>query len=438
MSLPTRAAGLTGGQTYDYRVRATNANGDSPYSNEATATTPTLPAVPTGLTATAMSDTAVDLAWTDNSTDETSFRIERKTGAADTWAQIATVKANVSTYSNTGLTAGLTYVYRVRSASAAGNSAYSNEATVTIQTPPAAPTDLLAAAVSGTRVDLSWTDNSPDETGFTIERETSAAGTWAPLATVAADVSAHTDTGLTRGQTYVYRVRAGNASGESGYSNEFTVTMPTQPAAPTGLTANPTSASRASLSWTDNSTNETRFRIERKLPTETTWSQIATVSANVVTYNNGGLTGGQSYDYRVRAYNIAGNSAYSNVARVTTPLPSIPDFVVTSITLSPESPTVNGTFSATVRVTNKGGASGDGGWLDVWMNQTSTPVCGSEGNLYEAVGSLAAGASTDLTFSGLKMRSGGIFTFGAFVDSYCQTSEANDGNNQLTKAYTVN
>ena len=83
--------GLNPNTTYFYRVRATNAGGDSAYSNEANATTPNAaPAAPSALAATALSTTQINLTWSDNSANETGFKIERKTGSGGTYAQIAT------------------------------------------------------------------------------------------------------------------------------------------------------------------------------------------------------------------------------------------------------------------------------------------------------------------------------------------------------------
>jgi pectate lyase len=88
------------------------------------------------------------------------------------------------------------------------------------------------------------------------------------------------------------------------------------PAAPSSLVA--TGASRSIvLTWSDNSSNETGFKIERSTSATGTFSQKATVGANVKTWTDTGLTTGKSYWYRVRAYNTAGNSAYSNVATAT-------------------------------------------------------------------------------------------------------------------------
>ncbi len=117
-------------------------------------------------------------------------------------------------------------------------------------------------------------------------------------------------------------MRAYNASGNSAASNTAvatTQTGSTLPAAPSNLVATAASASQINLTWTDNSTNETGFKIERCLALNcTNFAQIATIGANVRTYSDTGLLRGRRYRYLVRAYNAVGNSAYSNIGEVTT------------------------------------------------------------------------------------------------------------------------
>ena len=96
--------GLTALTVYYYRVRSYNSSGDSAYSNTANATTPGPPAAPSNLTATPVSSSQINLAWTDNGGNENGFKIERSPDGTG-FTQIATVGANVTTYSNTGLTA---------------------------------------------------------------------------------------------------------------------------------------------------------------------------------------------------------------------------------------------------------------------------------------------------------------------------------------------
>jgi inhibitor of cysteine peptidase len=90
------------------------------------------------------------------------------------------------------------------------------------------------------------------------------------------------------------------------------------PAAPSSLQATPASQTQINLKWNDTSTNEAGFRIERSLNGSSSWSQIATVGANVTTYANTGLVLSKTYYYRVWAYNAFGDSGYSNVAQAKT------------------------------------------------------------------------------------------------------------------------
>jgi len=91
--------------------------------------------------------------------------------------------------------------------------------------PPVAPTDLIASAISATRIDLTWTDNADDEYGFQIERSLDGAD-WSQIDTVGADVTSYADTAVSSYTTYNYQVRAYNGSGSSGYSNMDSVTTP--------------------------------------------------------------------------------------------------------------------------------------------------------------------------------------------------------------------
>lgn len=302
---------LNSSTTYSYRVRAYNAAGNSDYSNEAAAATlSALPAKPTNLSVSTMNNGQVTLTWKDNATNETGFKIERKIGNGS-FSEIATVAANVVTFTNTGLSNNTAYTYRVRAYNAAGNSDYSNEATVTpLAVAPSKPTNLEASQVGDNQVKLVWKDNATNETGYKIERKTGS-GNYSEIATVSANVTNYTNTGLSNNTTYTYRVRAYNAVGNSDYSNEATVTIASVPTKPDELKISSTNTDRLTITWKDNANNEKGFRIERKTGSGS-FSEIATVSANVTSYTNTGLSNNTTYSYRVRAYNDAGNSNYSN------------------------------------------------------------------------------------------------------------------------------
>jgi hypothetical protein len=168
-------------------------------------------------------------------------------------------------------------------------------------------------------------DNSHSETGFSVER--SADGTtWSEVASTAPDATTYVDSGLVSDKEYRYRVRAFNAAGFSPYSNVASATTATRrpagresaPAAPSQLQGSPVAPSRIHLTWQDNAGNEQGFAVERSAPT-TAWQEVATTGADDEDYLDAGLAPGTTYHYRVRAYNRAGHSLYSNVVSVTTP-----------------------------------------------------------------------------------------------------------------------
>lgn len=108
-------SGLAAGTTYRYRVQAFNQDGNSTYSNEASATTAsaTTVAAPSALTATARSASIIDLAWVDNATNETGFEVQRSTNGTS-FTTIASVNSNATAYASTGLAKNKLYHYRVR------------------------------------------------------------------------------------------------------------------------------------------------------------------------------------------------------------------------------------------------------------------------------------------------------------------------------------
>ncbi|SDS43056.1 S8 family serine peptidase [Opitutus sp. GAS368] len=287
---------------------------------------PTVPAAPSNLSATATSSSAINLTWTNNATNAQGNTVERSTDNA-TFTQIASLAAGTTSYSDTGLTASTTYYYRVRAFNSAGNSAYSNTASAATQSPPptipAAPSNLSATATSSSAINLTWTDNTNNEDGFRVERSTDNT-TFTQVASLAANSTSYSDTGLAASTTYYYRVRAFNSAGNSGYSNTASATTqappPTVPAAPSNLSASATSSSAINLTWTNNATNAQGNTVERSTD-NATFTQIASLAAGTTSYSDTGLTASTTYYYRVRAFNSAGNSAYSNTASATTQPP---------------------------------------------------------------------------------------------------------------------
>ncbi|MBN1674994.1 MAG: fibronectin type III domain-containing protein, partial [Kiritimatiellae bacterium] len=267
-----------------------------------------VPEAPYGLTATAGSPVQVSLSWSHNSSDESGFKIERRVSGGS-FSPIGTTGKGVTTYTDSTVTPATAYRYQVRAYNANGNSPYSNVAFVDTPgggTTPAAPSGLGATALSSSRINLAWTDNSTNETGFKIDRRQSGTSDWVRIAAPAANTSAYADTGLPAETKFYYQVKAYNASGNSPYSAlayATTASALQPPAAPSALNATPVSATRIDLSWTDNSSNEDGFKIDRRTSGTQTWVRIATPAANARTYADTGLSPATHYYYKIKATN---------------------------------------------------------------------------------------------------------------------------------------
>ena len=189
---------------------------------------------------------------------------------------------------------------------------------------PHAPSDLIVTGKTHERIDLAWTDNATNEFGFSIERSATGTSGWAEIATLPANTTAFSDTGLTPTSTHFYRVRAFNADGFSPYSKTVSATTledtgpPEPPTAPANLAATPVNASRIHLQWADHAHNEDGFSLERADDESGPWTEIALLPADTTAYNDTGLEPSTTYIYRIRAFNDTGYSDYSTTASATT------------------------------------------------------------------------------------------------------------------------
>ena len=337
-----------------------------------TVTGATLPAAPTALTATAVSGTSINLAWTNNAPNATAILVQ---GSPDgvTFAQIASLSGSATSYSNTGLMVNTVYYYRVSAQNAVGTSGFSNVAKATTLGVPAAPTGLTATPASTTSINLAWTNNATNATAVVVQSSPDGV-TFTQIASLAATATTYTNTGLTTNTLYYYRVGAQNATGTSGWSNTASATTQGVPAAPTALTATAASTTSVNLAWTNNATNATAVLVESS-PNNVNFTQIASLAATVTSYTNTGLTSSTLYYYRVRAQNATGFSGYSNTAStITLGVPAIP----TGLTAS--------SASATSIVLT---------WTNAAINATAVLVESSVDNVtFAQIASLAATATT--------------------------------------------
>jgi len=182
---------------------------------------PGTPAAPSGLSAT-RSGSSVNLSWTNTATDATANLIERRPSGG-TFATIATVSSTTIIYSDSTVVSD-GYDYEIIATASGVNSAPSNVASVLM--PPAAPSNAKATAASATLVNVTWTNNSPSETGFTIQRSPLGAGTFATVGTVGATTFTFADSTVSPNTGYEYWVIATNSAGNSAPSNVASVTTP--------------------------------------------------------------------------------------------------------------------------------------------------------------------------------------------------------------------
>ena len=166
------------------------------------------PAAPTNLQAIGSGNGAV-ISWTDNSSNEDGFRIERKIGSGGTWAFLANTGVSINAYADTGLTYGTTYYYQVRAYNGAGSSSYTNSACATALATPVQSSPANGATISGNSVTLQWGAVSAAE-GYGIDMGTSP-GSTTVLNNQSVSTNSYTVTGLTTG-TYYWQVRAYNGS----------------------------------------------------------------------------------------------------------------------------------------------------------------------------------------------------------------------------------
>jgi len=192
---------------------------------------------------------------------------------------------------------------------------FSDHYTLVKERLPAAPVGLAARPGGPDSVLLSWMNAATNATGFILERSTDGVD-YTRFATNTVDVTNAVDGGLLANLTYFYRVRAigeGGESGPSGLASVTTVPGLTPPEAPSSLVANSGEGSGQPLTqivlhWRDNSTNEAGFLLERATDGDP-FLALATVGANITFYTDYNLAQASSYNYRVRSFNSAGESA---------------------------------------------------------------------------------------------------------------------------------
>lgn len=322
-------SGLSADTQYFYRVRNSMGSG---------ITTPSYPDNDSGigaytrlnglsLSGEAVSGGRIRLTWS-GALAGTDVVIERKM-ASGNFSVLGTVNTSVSEwYDTTGLIPGASYIYRIKARNSSNESAYSRELTVA-NVYLDSPSDLDAKPDSNNTITLTWKDNSDGETGFEIWRRVYGTSTYILYAKVGRNETRYTDKDAQSGVQYYYRVRAYLNQGElySGYAATVSAGVDIIDP-PDDLAYDYVSDTTITLTWDDNSDDESGFRIERRIGQDGDWQQIATVSRNTESYKYTGLNPNVKYFFRIRAYNGSGSfDSFSNEVEITTGKPKAPSNV---------------------------------------------------------------------------------------------------------------
>lgn len=250
-----------------------------------------VPIAPTDLVGEVVSDLQIKLTWSDKSTNETGFKIERKTGT-ETYAIVGTTAKEITTFSDTGLTPGTTYVYRVYSYNSAGNSVtYSNELTQITNNTPTITTNAISLITSSTAISggsiigdggatvtargVCWSTNSNPTISLST-KTTNGSGTGTFTSSI---------TGLTPNTTYYLRAYATNSLG-TAYGNELMLKT-NNTSTVTDIDGNVYQTTTiCNQTWTTTNLNVTKYRNGDVIPQVTTQSAWASLTTGAWCYYN--------------------------------------------------------------------------------------------------------------------------------------------------------
>jgi hypothetical protein len=328
-----------------------------------------VPAAPSGLAATAISTSQINLSWVNNANNQTGFEIDRSTDGVN-FSPLTTVGAAATTYSDNTVAAGTTYYYRVEATNAAGASPSSNIASATTPSVPSSSVNL--STLNWTSATIGWGSIQKNLTvvgnTITLRGATYATGIGTHAVSnitynlagqyvafvsdvgvddevngngavdfqVVGDGKVLFDSGILTGTSPVVHVNVNvtgvqqltlvatnGISGSIDYDHadwagaQLLVPSNSPPTAPSTLVATPVSSSQINLTWHNTSVSQTSIKIQRSID-GVNFSDLVTLAGNATSYSNTGLAASTPYTYRIYAINSNGTSPASNLASGTT------------------------------------------------------------------------------------------------------------------------
>lgn len=355
--------GLTNGTGYVFRVSAKNTAGTGLPSTSSSSVIPrTAPSAAQSVVGVS-GNAQVALSWSAPSStggNAVTDYVVQYSSDGTTWTTFTDSVSSTASCTVTGLTNGTAYTFRVAAVNAGGTGNYSVvSAAVTPFTTPDAPT-AVAGVAGNTQVVVSWTAPANNGGSAIIQYQVSYApegidsyGTWSTATATQSSGATFTVTGLTNGTSYIFKVAATNAAGDSSYSSSSSaVTAYTTPGAPTSVTGT-AGEGEVVLSWSAPASNGgnsiTDYVIKYSSDNGATWTTFSDGTSTSTSETVTGLTNGTSYVFRIAAVNAAGagTNSTSSAAVVPRTVPDAP-FSATAtaaneqVTLSWSAPVFNG------------------------------------------------------------------------------------------------
>lgn len=306
---------LSSGTLYYYRVKATlDEAPDSQYSNTIAVGTDSKVETPVELEAFTIAHNQIDIVWKDISDNEDGFILERSENEDMSDSVFIILERNTASYQDKTPAKNTTHYYRVLAFDSNTVSGYSNVGNATTPDHVNAPGSLLAEAATASTMDISWEDNSENEDGFRLQRDTSEDFSGAVTIEIGKDTESHSDQGLEKSTKYYYRIIAYNNNVESAYSNSSSASTNEVLIPPSELKVEPTdSTTVVDISWKDNSNDEEKFVLERSI-NENDFVNVTSINVvkDAVSYSDSELEAGSTYWYRIKAIKGTLSSSYSN------------------------------------------------------------------------------------------------------------------------------
>lgn len=294
INLPYTITGLNSGSIYQYRI-ATNCgnNQTSDYSPTGTFTTALPPCdTPSGITASGITNTSVNINWS-NVSGAASYEIRYRQQGATAWL---TVSAAANSQSLAGLAPGTSYEYQIRTlcgGSNAGN--YTVTYTFTTVSGCSMPAGLAASNITGNSVQITWTAQ-PGAIAYTVRYRKQTNSAWTNVGAATASITLNSLLAESVYEVKVKTICSSNSSSSYSAALAFT-TAAANCAVPSGLGATNISAVGATLSWAT-VPGAIAYTVRYKLTTQSAWTEVNSTSVNTVVT---ALQSGSSYEFQVKA-----------------------------------------------------------------------------------------------------------------------------------------